>query len=267
MTTPPEPPDQSPAQSPGDQPPTDAAPGPEQAPLPTSQTGPAPSQPQSAPKQGMSGCLKAGLIIGGILLVLGIVAVAFVFNRVGTFLEDVGGAEGLSGGEEVCSFVSDGDASEVLGTSVTAQSGDSLVGAILGFIRDTRLLPDAPSCFISNEESDIQVWISVHDGSGAAQVFAQSREIASGQVVSQTSTENESLVVETSPFIGSDVSDLGDEAFCVQAGALPYGGVLARRGDRVVFVSILAGAGGDGSDVLGDTMCERAQPLARHLLG
>jgi len=267
MTTPPEPPDQVPS----DQPPTDGGPGLEQTPLPNTPTDPAlpasVTQSPSVPKQGMSGCLKAGLIIGGILLVLAIVAVAFVVNRVSTFVEDVGGADGVIGAEEGCSFVSDSDASEVLGTSVTGQSGDSLVGAILGLIRDTRLMPDAPSCFISNEESDIQVWISVHEGSDAAQVFAQSREIASGQVVSQTSTEDGSLVVETSPFIGSDVGDLGDEAFCVQAGAIPYGGVLARRGDRVVFVSMLAGTGGDGSDVLGDTMCERAQPLARLLLG
>jgi hypothetical protein len=266
MTTPPEPPDQVP----GDQPPTDAAPGLEQTPLPSTPTDPippaSPTQPLNAPKQGMSGCLKAGLIIGGILVVLGIVVVALVFNRVRTFVEDVGGTDGVIGAEEECSFVSDRDASQVLGTSVTGQSGDSLVGAILGLIRDTRLLPDAPSCFISNEESDIQVWISIHDGSDAAEVFAQSREIASGQVVSQTSTEDGSLVVETSPFIGSNVGDLGDEAFCVQAAAIPFGGVLARRGDRVVFVSMLAGTGGDGSDVLGDTMCERAQPLARRLL-
>lgn len=243
---------------------------PEAGPAPEPVTVPqvAPGTPVAPSKQGMSGCLKAALIGGGILLVLGIVVVIFVINRVNTFLDESGIGDGITSTDEGCSFISDAQASEVLGTSVTAQSGDSLIGAILGMIRDTRLLADDPSCFISDEESSLQVWISVHDGSNAAEVFTLSRDVASGQVVSQTSTEQGSLVVESMPFIGSDVDDLGDEAFCVQAGALPYGGVLARRGDRVVFVSLLAGTeGGDGSAVLGDALCEDAQPLARHLLG
>lgn len=223
--------------------------------------------PPIPPKQGMSGCLKAVLIGVGVLLVLGIVVVVFVINRVNTFLDESGIGDGLDSAAESCPFISDTEASDVLGTSVTAQSGDSLIGAILGMIRDTRLLPDAPACFISTEDSSLQVWVSIHNGSDASRVFALSREVASGQVVSQTSTEDASLVVESSPFIGSEVSDLGDEAFCVQAGALPYGGVLARRADRVVFVSLLAGTGGDGGEILGDAMCEEAQPLARRLLG
>lgn len=265
MTTPPEPPDQVP-----EQPPTDAAPGVE-SPLPVSPTEPAPPAappPAVTPaKQGMSGCLKAGLIIGGILLVLGIAAVIFVFNRVGAFFDDLGAGEGLGGDGAGCSFISNSEASELMGTAVTAESNEGFIGAMLGLIRDTRLLPNAPACLISNETGDVQVWISVHDGSDAVEVFAQSREVASGQVVSQTSTEDGTLTVETEAFIGSEVDDLGDEAFCVEAGIPPYGGVLARRENRVVFVSMLAGAGGIGSDVLGGTMCERAQPLARHLLG
>jgi hypothetical protein len=113
----------------------------------------------------------------------------------------------------------------------------------------------------------VQVWISVHDGGDAAEVFAQSRQAAQGEVVSETSTDDGgSLVVSTEPFMGPEVSDLGDEAFCVDAGLPPFGGVLARNGNRVVFVSLLAGTEGDGSEVLGDALCQRAQPLARFLL-
>ncbi|HEY7563335.1 MAG TPA: hypothetical protein VIA81_00245 [Acidimicrobiia bacterium] len=216
----------------------------------------------------MSGCLKAALIGGGIILVLGIIAVVVFVNWVGNRIEESGLGEAIANPEAPCSYISDAEASDVVGSEVTAQSGDSLMGIFLGMIRDTRLLPNAPSCFIGDDDGSVQIWISVHDGADAADVFAQSREVAQGQVVSESTTdEGGSLVVSTEPFMGRELSDLGDEAFCVDAGLPPFGGVLARRGDRVVFVSMLAGTEGDQSDVVGDALCQRAQPLARFLLG
>jgi len=196
-------------------------------------------------------------------LVVGVAIVGLIIFGVMRFADDVEGAFS----EEPCQFISSDEASEVIGTQVEATSGDSAIGAILGLIRDTRLLGDAPSCFITDEDSRIQIWVSVHDGSDAAEVFAAGADVAAGQVVSSTETDSGTITLETDPFRGEDVSDLGEEAFCVDVGATVSGGVFARSGERVVFVTALAMAENEGADVLGGTLCERVVPLARALLG
>jgi hypothetical protein len=139
------------------------------------------------------------------------------------------------------------------------------VGRILGLIRDTRLLADAPACFISDSDSNIQIWVSVYDGSDAAEVFAAGAEIADGQVVSSTETDTGTITVESEPFRGDDVAGLGDEAFCVDVGLVASGGVFARSDDRVVFVTTLVE--GEGADIFDGSICERAASVARVLLG
>jgi hypothetical protein len=211
----------------------------------------------------MSGCAKAAIIGGVIVVVLGAlvaVAVFVFFNRVADNVE--GSFE-----DSPCEYISNQDASDAVGVDVEAISGDSAVAAILGLIRDTRLLEGAPFCFISGDDSEIQVWVSVYDGSDAADVFAAGAEVAGGQVVSETSTDSGSLTVETGAFRGDDVPDLGNEAFCVDIGMTASGGVFARSDDRVVFVSALAFGEDPGSEVFTNASCERAIPIARALLG
>ncbi|GEM_PF-2450575 len=218
---------------------------------------------QQPPSSGMSGCAKAAIIGGAIILVIGIGLVVLVIFGVMRFAGDV--EESFT--DQPCEFISSDEASDVIGTAVEATSGDSALGAILGLIRDTRLLGDAPSCFITSEDSTVQIWISVHDGSDAAEVFAAGAAVAEGQVVSEETTDSGSITVETDAFRGEDVVGLGTEAFCVDIGMTVSGGVFARSDDRVVYVTALALSENQGSEVFDNELCERTVPIAEALLG
>jgi hypothetical protein len=211
----------------------------------------------------MSGCAKAA-IIGGIVVVLGVIAVlAVVFFGITRFVDNIGDELNTA---DSCDFITDAEASAALGVSVSVESGDSALGTILGVIRDTRLLGDEPFCFISSDDSSTQAWVSMYEGGDAEQVFAAAEDAADGQVVSSSSDASGSITVESDPFRGEDVAGLGDEAFCTDAGFTTFGGVLARSGDRVVYVSVLPREENQGSDVLDGSLCERAIPLARVVL-
>jgi hypothetical protein len=211
----------------------------------------------------MSGCAKAA-IIGGIVVVVGVVVVlAVLFFGVRSFVENIDDELSTS---DSCDFVTDAEASDALGVSVSVESGDSALGSILGIIRDTRLLADEPSCFISSDDSSTQAWVSLYVGSDAEEVFANAEDVADGQVVSSSSDASGSITVESDPFRGEDVAGLGDEAFCTDAGFTIFGGVLARSGNQVVYVSVLPLEENQGSDVLDGSLCERAVPLARAVL-
>jgi hypothetical protein len=211
----------------------------------------------------MSGCAKAAIIGGVIVLVIGVVLVGLLIFGVMRFAGEVEG----SFSEEPCQFMSNDEASEVIGTSVEATSGDSAVGAILGLVRDSRLLANAPSCYITSDDSEIQVWISVYDGADAAEVFAAQADIADGEVVTEETTESGTITVETDAFRGEDVPGLGEEAFCTEVGMTASGGVLARSDDRVVYVTALALEENQGAEVFSGELCQRAVPIAEALLG
>jgi hypothetical protein len=211
----------------------------------------------------MSGCAKAAIIGGVIILVVGVVLIGLAIVGVMRFAGDVEG----SFGEEPCPFISNEQASDAVGAQVEATSGESALGAILGLVRDTRLLGEAPSCFITSADSTIQIWIGVHDGSDAAEVFAAEADVADGQIVTQETTESGSMTVETEAFRGEDVPGLGEEAFCVDIGMTASGGVFARSDDRVVYATALALGENQGAEVFGDDLCQRAIPITEALLG
>jgi hypothetical protein len=214
------------------------------------------------PRTGMSGCAKAAIIGGAVILVAIVALVAVVLLGIGRFVGDV--EEALT--EEPCEYITDQEASEIIGVPVEAVSGEGGMAAILGVIRDTRVLGWAPSCFIGNDDGTIQLWVSVYDGRDAAAVFASEEDVADGQIVSQTTTETGSIQVETVAFRGEDVPGLGEEAFCTEVGVGGYGGVLARTDDRVVYVSVLALVESQGSEVFDDSLCQRGIPVAMALL-
>ncbi len=211
----------------------------------------------------MSGCAKAAIIGGVVIVVLGAlaaIAIFFVFRNVVDGVEE-------SFSEESCPFMTNEEASAAVGADVEAVSGDSLLGELLGVIQDTRLLSDAPSCFISDDESVTQIWISVYDGGDAADVFASWAVVADGEVVSQGTTESGgTLTVESEAFRGDDVVGLGEEAFCVDVGVTASGGVFARSDERVVYVTVLALEENEGAEVFDNSTCERAIPIATALL-
>ena len=243
-------------------PPSVPPPPPADQPLPPVQPPPTPPVLGEPISTGMSGCAKAAIIGGAIVVALGALAAIAIFLFVRNFADDV--EESFS--EESCPFLTNEEASAAVGEEVEAASGDSLIGELLGVIQDTRLLSDSPSCFISGDDSAVQVWISVYDGSDAAEVFASWADVADGEVVSQTTTQSGTLTVETDAFRGEDVPGLGEEAFCVDVGFTASGGVFARSDDRVVYVTVLALEENQGAEVLDNSTCERAIPIATALL-
>jgi len=180
-----------PADGPESEPPADttAAPPPPSEPtpppvVPAAHVEPPPATPPVLGEPintGMSGCAKAAVIGGVIIVVLGLGLVAIVTIGVMRFGDNI--EESFS--EEPCQFLTNAEASAALGSDVEATSGESGFAEILGFIQDTRLLSDAPSCFISGEDSAVQVWISVYDGGDAADVFDSWAAVADGEVVPQ----------------------------------------------------------------------------------
>ena len=208
----------------------------------------------------MSGCAKAAIIGVVVIVVLGIAFVALLAIGVMRFANEVGD----SIEDSPCEFISDEEVSDLVGSDVTAVSGDSVLGQILGVVQDTRLLSDSPSCFISGEDSSAQMWISVYDGGDAEDVFAAWAAVADGEVVSQDSDESGTLTVETDAFRGEDVPGLGEEAFCVDVGFTASGGVFARSDDRIVYVTSLPM---EDEDLFSDELCQRLVPVAAALLG
>ena len=113
-----------------------------------------------ADQSGMSGCAKAAISRRGDRWWPSVRSRTSIFFFVRRGVDNVEEAVG----ESPCVYISSEEASEILGSQVDAWSGDSVLGQILGVIQDTRLLSDSPSCFLSSEDSSVQMWISVYDG-------------------------------------------------------------------------------------------------------
>ena len=84
------------------------------------------------------------------------------------------------------------------------------------------------------------------------------------------------LTVSNEGYFDKDVSGLGDEAFCTGSTLSGAAGVLVRKGDRLLYVSILPGPDFDPSQlginsdngvITNDTLCQAAQKAASSILG
>jgi hypothetical protein len=169
--------------------------------------------PQPAPSSG-NGCLKACLIVGIILVVLGVVGVIGL-TMLGNAL--VGGIVGPDGELAECTYISDAELDAAIGRDGEALPESGLIGEIMKQMLDTRILPDAPGCWITANE--LVGRIAVQDGNAAA-TFAAVKASGAGE------------------YTGPDVTGFGDEAFCTGVAATAGSGVLVRSGDRIVFVSL-----------------------------
>ncbi|MBI4940895.1 MAG: hypothetical protein HY830_09115 [Actinobacteria bacterium] len=237
---------------------------------PPAQYQPAQYQPHAAgpvpPSSGMSGCAKVALVAGGVLLVLGVVVVVAVVlgvrwlgNQASDFVEPGS-----------CEITSDAVVSEALGTPITLEKGTGLGGLVSGII-DDRVLSDAPSCWgsASGEDSGaLLVRVAVVRGGDAAARFQAEVKQAKGVVVSSTDDgEGTSTTVETSPYYGTAVEGIGDEAFCTSLGLTGTVGILVRSGDDLVYASAGGTPDGTATDLLDETAgCERARKLASAVL-
>jgi hypothetical protein len=202
------------------------------APSPSAQVG------WDRPAPGNNGCLRACLIVGGILAVVvvvgGIVASILVGQLVGQIQED---PEAVFGGE--CQLVSSFEVSDALGEDVEVQELSGLMDTTMGALLDKRLLPDATDCWIFGQ-SGTSGRVAVVDRD-AQTVFATSRAEAQAS------------------FFLTDLRDIGDEAFCTTLDNQGSAGILVRFGERVAYVSLLTSTGDAEDD------CDRAKVVARTL--
>ena len=170
------------------------------------------------PAPGNNGCLRACLIVGGILVVLVIVGVIAASVFVGQLVEQVQeDPDALFGGE--CQLVSSVEVSDALGRDVQVRALEGLLDQTMGALLDKRLLPDATDC-----------WVTGVDGTAG--------RIAVVDAAAETVFANSRAEAEAS-FLLTDIRDIGDEAFCTTIDQQGSAGILVRFGQRVAYVSLL----------------------------
>ena len=168
------------------------------------------------PPSGSNGCLKACLIVGGIVVVLVVIAAIGLVIAGGRLVDEIQkNPDAMFGGE--CPFVGPSEVSDALGTDAQVFEVDGFVGGTMGAILDRRLLADAPDCYIVSDDGTTGR-IAVLDG-GGEEAFAAAA--AAGDRIRAQDT------------------DIGDEAFCTTTDGNGSAGVLVRFGERVVYVSVL----------------------------
>lgn len=200
-------------------------------------------------KSGGNGCLKGCLIVGAIGFVLVVIAIIGLVFAAGKLTE---GMVNPDGSLKSCTLISDQDLSDALGTNAQALPLAGIWDATMGNILDKRVLKDAEDC-----------WIAVGSGvtSSATAAAATGRLAVSNGGDASGAFRQEKETANRGGYLGSDVSGLGDEAFCTDPSAIDSAGVLARSGSRLVYVSLVTADPTGGSDA-----CAAAQEVARKLL-
>jgi len=223
----------------------------------------------------MPGCLKVGIILG-VILIVGLIVFVFLIGQLFSGVLRSAGvnpdelANNPNGIGADCPFLSDQAARDLVGGNADASDFSGLLGATLGLVVDMRALPDAPDCLITDGEKTYLVRIAKSEGNGPA-VYAD--EKANAQPTSQD--QGGGVTLENSGYFGGDVSGVGDEAFCTGLSNAIMGGVVVRKGDTVVAVSV--GPPSEGQQTVPDMenvggvttapgLCKLAQDIARQVL-
>jgi hypothetical protein len=218
---------------------------------------------------GIPGCLKIAIIIAVLLTVLVIV----LFVAAGAILKNLVGADINSNDGSVgtnCAFLSDGDAQNLFGGKADAIALTGLFQASIGLIIDNRVLPDAPDCWVTDGTKAYIARLARYEGGDAASVFAKERQNAAPT----SQAQGNGVTLENEGYFGGEVSGLGDEAFCTGVSPAGMAGVLARQGNRVVYVSVGPPTAdtvpqfgvGEGGVVTAPSLCTFAQGVAAALL-
>ena len=215
----------------------------------------------AAKKSGMPGWAKVVLILGGVLVVL----VGGCTVAVGVFANKV--SNDLTKG---CSILSTAEAKKAFGTDVrTLQLGG--ITKIANAALDTRVLRDAPSCMVTPQGTDSKVGLSriaKLDSGDAKATFA--KELTNAKGVS--SDQGNGLTVSTDAYLSEEAVSLGDEAFCTTSVLTGSSGVLVRKGNTLVYVSVAAtvaqaqDVSNTGLGEIETTNCTVAQKVAKAVL-
>lgn len=208
------------------------------------------SQPPPAPKKSGGRDVVVVLVALGMVAVLILGGLYFAFRWVGGKFGDAVGGVG-------CGFVAESEVNSALGGTFELVELGALT-SIVGATVDGRVLAEAPTCVgteVGTGDEDTRlVRIARLRTSDAAVRFQQERTLAQGV----TEDRGGGLTVSTSSYFHRDVVDFGDEAFCTAADLALRGGVLVRRGDVLVYVSL----GSIGSLFDDERNCAEAQRLA-----
>ncbi|MCJ7709251.1 MAG: hypothetical protein MUQ32_00310 [Chloroflexi bacterium] len=153
--------------------------------------------------------------IGVVLIIVGAVALMVLAQR---FAEDMG--IGPDGTMTECALISSDQLSNALDGSAEALPLGGIVDATVGRLLDKRVLPDAEDCWIA-AESSATGRIARQVGGGASDAY-------------RTALDN----ARSGGYYAGDVSE-GDEAFCTARSGAGSFGVLVRRGDNLVYVSLI----------------------------
>jgi hypothetical protein len=211
------------------------------------------------PARSGNGCLKACLIVGGILVALFIVlsiAVAVLGMR---FAQDMG--INSDGTRQSCDLISDDQLAAIIGGQPTAMPLGGIVDATIGQVLDKRVLADAPDCWLlDGPGSSTTGRLAKQDSSDATAVFASAKAAAQAGGY---------LAYETT---GSDGP--GDEAFCTGVSPALSVGVLVRSGGSLAYVSLIDGSSSAGTDLqstadgvtTSPTICDLAGQVAQEML-
>lgn len=203
-------------------------------------------------RSGGNGCLKGCLIAGAIgivLLVLLVIGVSILGQR---FVEDMG--IDPDGTLTECAIVSSADVSDALDGSAEALPLGGIVDATVGQLLDKRVIPDAEDCWIAGDNTPTgRIARQSGDASGS---FRSARDAA-----------------QDGGYFAGDVSGLGDDAFCTGMSEAGSFGVLVRRGDTLVYVSLINAdlTGGSGfvtnadGVVTSPATCELAGRIAQQV--
>jgi hypothetical protein len=215
----------------------------------------------AATKTGMPGWVKALLIIGGILVVL----VGGCTVAVGVFATKV--TKDLS---KDCSFLSTPEAKKIYGADVKTLELSGIT-KLANAALDTRVLPNAPSCMITPQGKDANIGLSriakLAAGDGKA-AFAKELTNANGVETDQ----GNGLTVSSESYLSEEKVTLGDEAFCTTSAITGSSGVLVRKGNTLVYVSVGASESQSGNiantglGAIETSNCAAAQKIAKAVL-
>jgi hypothetical protein len=196
---------------------------------------------------GIPGCLKVGIIIG-VILIVGLVVLAFVLGQLvngvlrsaGVNPDDIGNNPNGIGAD--CPFLSDQAARELVGGSADASDFSGLMEATLGLVIDRRALPGRPGLRDHRRREDLPR----PDRQERRQRAGGLRE-GEGQRPADVAGPGRRRVGREPGYFGGDVSGVGDEAFCTGVSNAIMAGVVVRKGDTVVAVSVGPPSQGDQS--------------------
>ena len=217
----------------------------------------------------MSGCLKVVLI----LVVLGVILFVLLIGGLLLFANRLADSVGVNSDGTVgkaCTIIDNAALSQALDSKAEAIQLTGFFDATIGVILDKRVLPNAEDCWITADQTTATGRIAKYVGGDAGSVFQAERQKAAPT----SQDQGGGLTLDSSGYFAGDVSGLGDEAFCTGLSPALQAGVLVRRGDTLVYVSLSGPADGSvpsfgtttGGVITAPAVCATAQAVARKML-